>query len=73
MEGCGLILPKGWAERFPVNEMAPSVGTWGGTGKLFWVRSRRVFGRDPSESLHPSVEARRAKQQARVWSWRRRA
>ncbi len=55
LEGCGLRLPDGWQARFPQDVNAPSVGTFSGWGKLFIIRRRRVIGRDPSESIHPSV------------------
>jgi hypothetical protein len=31
------------------------VGTWRGWGKIFWLRRRRVIGRDRSEAIHESV------------------
>lgn len=54
-EGLGLSLPPGWQQEFPRDPGAPSVGTWRGWGKLFWLRAPRVVGRDPSEGLHESV------------------
>ena len=53
----GLGLPDGWRDRFPCDPSAPMVGTWGGMGPLFILRAPRVVGRDPSESIHPSVQA----------------
>jgi uncharacterized protein (DUF2235 family) len=55
MEECALPLPEGWRGRFPTDPDAPSVGTWRGWGKLFWLRKRRVVGRDMSERLHETV------------------
>lgn len=55
LEDCGLPLPEGWRARFPCDAAAPSVGTWQGWGKMFLSRSRRIVGRDPSESLHDSL------------------
>ncbi len=55
LEGCGIQLPEGWQERFPQDVNAPSVGTFSGWGKLFIYRKKRIIGRDPSESIHPSV------------------
>lgn len=55
-EGLGLALPPGWQQEFPRDPNAPSVGTWRGWGKLFWLRAPRVVGIDPSEALHESVE-----------------
>ncbi|KEO50733.1 DUF2235 domain-containing protein [Thioclava pacifica] len=54
-ETLGLALPPGWQQEFPRDPGAPSVGTWGGWAKLFWLRAPRVVGRDPSEGLHDSV------------------
>ncbi len=54
-EGCGLALPVGWRARFGTDPQAPSVGTWRGWGKIFWLRGPRVVGQDPSERLHETV------------------
>ena len=56
-QNCGLPLPETWRARFFTDATAPSVGTWRGWGRLFWVRRGRIFGRDPSEKLHDSVGA----------------
>lgn len=56
-QGCGLPLPDGWAERFPQDVTAPSVGTFRGFGRWFITRKARPVGRDPSEQVHASVEA----------------
>ncbi len=56
-ERCALELPPGWRARFPRDAEAPSVGTLRGWGKAFLLRKRRPFGRDPSESIHPSAAA----------------
>lgn len=56
-ESAGLTLPEHWRDRFPMDENAPSVGTFGGFGKIFWRRRRRLVGRDASEALHPSAKA----------------
>lgn len=50
-ETCGLPLPSGWKARFYTDPDGPSVGTWGGWGKIFLLRSPRVVGRDHSERL----------------------
>lgn len=60
-EFCGLALPQGWRERFPLNPDAPSVGTLRGWGKFFWSRRRRIVGGDPSESIHPNARNRPAR------------
>lgn len=56
-EGCGLVLPPGWRARFPRDPDAPSVGTWRSWGKTFLMRRRRLVGRDPSETIHPTALA----------------
>lgn len=58
LESCGVALPQGWRRRFPCDPNAPSVGSWRGWGKMFLWRRRRVIGRDPSETIHPSVALR---------------
>jgi uncharacterized protein (DUF2235 family) len=55
MEGCGLDLPDGWRGRFICDPKAPSLGTWRGLRAVFLLRRKRVWGRDRSETLHPSV------------------
>lgn len=54
-EACGLPLPATWRARFYTDPDAPSHGTWRGWGKIFVLRSARVIGRDPSESVHHTV------------------
>ncbi|MDV7271532.1 DUF2235 domain-containing protein [Thioclava sp. A2] len=66
MQRAGIPLPDGWAERFETDVSAPSVGTWHGVGRLFWLRAPRVAGRDPSESLHPSALQRSGKPKANL-------
>ena len=58
LERCDLPLPHGWKERFQTDPDARSVGTLRGWGKYFLARKKRVIGRDPSESLHPTAEGR---------------
>ena len=58
IERSGVPLPTGWRQSFPTDPDAPSVGTWSGWGKIFLARKKRVFGTDPSESVHPSAEGR---------------
>ena len=36
----------------------PGVGTWRGWGKYFLARKKRIIGRDPSESIHPTAIGR---------------
>ena len=54
-EICGLPLPRDWRARFPCDANAPMVGTWRQWGKIFLHRRRRILGRDPSESIHPTA------------------
>lgn len=56
--GCDLLLPEGWRARFVMDANAPSVGSWGGWGKIFWLRRKRRVGLDPSEMIHESVHDR---------------
>lgn len=58
LERCGLPLPMDWRARFPMDPDAESVGSWRGWGKYFLARKKRVVGRDPSESIHPSAIGR---------------
>lgn len=55
IEERGIALPDGWRARFPADAQAPSVGTFRGWGKIFWIRGRREIGLDRSERLHESV------------------
>ena len=57
-EALGLALPTLWRGRYLVNPDAPSIGLWRGYSKMFWRRSRRRIGHDPSESLHASTGLR---------------
>jgi len=61
MEACGILLPKGWAARFPRDPDAPMVGIWRGFGAVFLLRKRRIAGRDPSEHFHPSALSKRSR------------
>ncbi|WP_299042962.1 DUF2235 domain-containing protein [uncultured Tateyamaria sp.] len=54
-ERCGLPLPEGWADRYPQDVSAPSMGTFVGLGKWLVTRKPRTVGCDPSERVHPSV------------------
>ncbi|MFV2035036.1 MAG: DUF2235 domain-containing protein [Halocynthiibacter sp.] len=54
-ESCGLSLPADWRAGFATNPNSPSVGTWKGWGMFFLARRKRIIGRDPSESVHPSA------------------
>ena len=54
-EACGLPFPKDWRERYPIDQNAPSVGSFRGTAKLFWLRARRAMGMKCCEYLHPTA------------------
>ncbi len=54
-EGCGLPLPDGWQDRFPMDAKAPSSGSWRGWAKLFVLRRKRIPLQDRSEQVHASV------------------
>lgn len=55
LEDCGLPLPDGWRDRFPMDPTAPMISNWDGWGKLLLARKRRKVGSDPSERLHDSI------------------
>jgi uncharacterized protein (DUF2235 family) len=57
-EACGLMLPVGWAGRFPVDPGAASKGNRSGRQRLFWDRAPRIVGACSSEEVHPSVVRR---------------
>lgn len=56
LEEAGMHLPEGWRIRFPQDPDAPSVGNWGGWGKIFIRRRRRIIGLDPSERVHETAK-----------------
>lgn len=58
-EGCGLRLPLDWRMRFPVDPNAPSIGSWAGWSKVFFIRAQRRVGNDPSERIHGSAAQRK--------------
>lgn len=60
-ESCGLRLPEGWQSEFPLNPIAPMVGSYVGTGRFFIARRPRVVGECASEAIHSAVNARMAK------------
>lgn len=55
VEQCGLDLPNGWAERYPVNPDATPIGSKRGIAKLFLFRSKRALGQKYHEYIHPSA------------------
>ena len=61
LERCDLALPEGWRDRFPTDPDAKSVGTLRGWGKYFLARKKRVYGQDPTESVHPTAVGRSPK------------
>ena len=68
LEAAGLDLPPDWRGRFPADPDAPSVGNWRGFGWVFLSRSRRVTGRDASESVHPSARTHPNARGLPVWT-----
>ena len=54
-EGCGIVLPEGWRDRFPCDPEAPAAGSLRGWGKMFVMRHKRTVGGDPSEQIHVSA------------------
>lgn len=54
-ERCGLPLPEAWADRFPQDPTAPSIGQFVGLGRMLIMRKPRRVGLDPSERVHPSL------------------
>jgi uncharacterized protein (DUF2235 family) len=57
-QSCGLILPDGWRENFPVNPAAPAIGNHGGNARLFRNRTPRQIGAGFGEYIHASVNER---------------
>ncbi len=64
-ETCGLPLPQGWRKRFPTDVSARAHGSYRGIGKFFLNRKARTPLQDPSEFIHPSVNAYKSAKQAR--------
>ncbi len=52
---CGLPLPDGWEARFPTNPLAPMLGPYAGSSKLFLFRQARHFGSARTDYLHQSL------------------
>jgi len=61
VESCGLDLPQGWRSRFEMDPLAPSVSTWRGFGKLFWLRGPRTIACSVCERLHHTVHTRQGR------------
>lgn len=55
LEMCGVPFPADWRARFPQDADAPSIGAWAGWSKVFWNRTDRIVGADPSEQIHVSA------------------
>ena len=58
LAACGVDLPGDWRDRFPTDPLAPSVGNWRGSAKLFLFRIRRLVQPAAGQRVHPSVAAR---------------
>ena len=52
---CGLPLPDGWQARFPTDPLAPMLGPYLGSSKLFLFRCPRRIGPPQIDSLHESL------------------
>jgi len=65
-EAAGLTLPIHWRHRFVTDPSAPAIGMNRGVGKLFFLRHRRIVGRDPSDRIHPTAEAAAASRGLRL-------
>ncbi|TCK99388.1 putative alpha/beta hydrolase family protein DUF2235 [Shimia isoporae] len=57
LEDCGVELPTAWKTRFECDATGPMLGTWRRWGKFFWLRKRRIAGRDRSESVHATAKS----------------
>lgn len=60
-ERCGLRLPEGWKEEFPVNPASRMIGAYRGRAKLFISRAPRAVGDCSSEDVHATVFERMEK------------
>ncbi len=58
-EACGLILPRDWHEKFPIDPAAPMHGARRARARYFVTRRRRRAGLCDNEYEHSSVAARR--------------
>lgn len=58
LENCDVTLPEGWRDRFPTDPLAPSVGNWRGSAKLFLFRIRRLIQPEAAQQIHPTVSER---------------
>ncbi len=56
----GLILPEGWAARFPEDPAAPQFGSRRGMARLFLLRRPRATGSGDGEAIHLSIRDRMA-------------
>ena len=54
-ESCGLHLPTGWQDQFPMDALAPHHGTLRGIGKFYLFRRKRQSLADPTEQIHASA------------------
>ncbi len=57
-QSCGLILPDGWRNKFPIDAAAPALGSSFGNARLFRTRIPRVIGVGYGEYIHASVNDR---------------
>ena len=55
VEQCGLTLPEDWMSDYPMDADAPSVGSFRGMAKFFWLREKRKKGMKCCEFIHPTA------------------
>ncbi|MEL6679261.1 MAG: DUF2235 domain-containing protein [Pseudomonadota bacterium] len=58
VERCGVTLPGDWRDRFPTDPLAPAIGNWRGSARIFLFRTRRIVEQTAFEAIHPSVRLR---------------
>lgn len=55
---CGLPLPEGWQDKFPINPAAAMMGAYAGSSKFFLLRAPRKACDTPFDGMHPCVLTR---------------
>lgn len=55
---CGVPLPDGWQQEFPVEPLAPMQGPYAGSSKYFLFRRPRHFGALSTDQVHKSIHER---------------
>ena len=59
-EGCGMVLPEGWVDQFPVAADAPWHGSHSGSARFFINRTARRIGTGDGEFFHASIAKRQS-------------